>query len=90
MASIPAWQTLATTLLVVACSLYSAWRLMPAGLQRRLRLALGVPVASTASGGCGSGCGGCGGAPSNSPTSARKSAPAGEQAIHIVRRPPGA
>jgi hypothetical protein len=47
------WQTLITALLVLACSAYAAWALMPAALRARLRP--GQPVAS----GCG-GCGGCG------------------------------
>ena len=47
------WQTLITALLVVACSGYATWTLMPAALRARMRP--GQPVAS----GCG-GCGGCG------------------------------
>lgn len=73
------WQTLVATLLVLACTGYAAWSLMPAALRARLRP--GQPAAS----GCG-GCGGCGPAAGNpagtSPTKA--------QPIRIVRRPPAA
>lgn len=70
------WQTLVTALLVLACSAYAAWTLMPAALRARLRP--GRPVSS--------GCGGCGGgcAPAAG-TSASK-----DQPIRIVRRPPSA
>ena len=47
------WQTLITALLVLACSGYAAWSLMPGALRARLR-----PGQAPASG-CG-GCGGCG------------------------------
>jgi hypothetical protein len=47
------WQTVATALLVLACSGYALWTLMPAALRARLRP--GRPAAWA----CG-GCGGCG------------------------------
>jgi hypothetical protein len=47
------WQTLVAALLVLACSGYALWTLVPAALRARLRP--GRPAAS----GCG-GCGGCG------------------------------
>jgi hypothetical protein len=43
------WQTLIAALLVLACSGYAAWTLMPTALRARLRP--GRPVSS--------GCGGC-------------------------------
>lgn len=70
-----AWQTLVAALLVLACSGYAAWTLMPAALRARLRP--GQPVAS----GCG-GCSGCGPAP--------KAAAPAAQPVRIVRRPPSA
>ncbi len=74
-----ALQTLITGLLVLACSGYAAWTLMPAALRNRLRLRFGLDTTPAASG-CGSGCDGCG--------SAKPAAAV--QPIHIVRRPPSA
>ncbi len=50
------WQAVVAALLVLGCSGYAAWTLMPAALRARLRP--GQPPAS----GCG-GCGGCAPAP---------------------------
>ncbi len=78
------WQTAVTLLLVVACSAYTVWTLMPAALRQRCRVGLALalgrapPVADA--GGCG-GCGGC---------ATKATAPATEQVVKFVRRPPGA
>lgn len=66
-------QQLAVALIVLACSGYAAWTLMPASLRQRLGARLGLK--STASG-CGA-CSGC--APAK---------PAAAQPVRIVRRPP--
>ena len=70
------WQTFVTALLVLACSGYAAWSLMPAALRARLRPG---KAGAAQAGGCG-GCGGCGSA---APRAAL-------QPIRIVRRPPSA
>lgn len=67
------WQTWVTALIVLACSGYAAWSLMPAALRAWLR-----PGQAPASG-CGA-CGGCG--------PAAQKAPQAAQPIRIVRRPP--
>jgi len=73
------WQTLVAALLVLACSAYAAWSLMPAAWRARLRP--GQPAAS----GCG-GCSGCG--PAAGPSTGTP--PAKTQPIRFVRRPPAA
>ena len=76
-------QTLMTVLLVLGCSLYATWTLMPAALRRGAAeqlLKLPLPAwltaplrkATTASGGCG-GCSSCDGAPAKPAT------------VHVVR-----
>ena len=78
------WQTAVTLLLVVACSAYTVWTLMPAALRQRCRvglaLALGRAPPVTDAGGCG-GCGAC---------ATKAAAPAAEQVVKFVKRPPGA
>ena len=70
------WQTFLTVLIVLACSGYAAWSLMPAALRQKLHPS---KAGAQAAGGCG-GCGGCG---STAPRAA-------VQPIRIVRRPPSA
>jgi len=69
------WQTLIAALLVLVCSGYAAWSLMPAALRARLR-----PGHAPEASGCG-GCGGCGPAAPKAQLT---------QPIRIVRRPPSA
>ncbi len=76
------WQTAVTALIVVACSGYAAWRVMPVALQRRLAAWVGKPLPA-ASGGCGGGCDGCGSAAPPAP-----GVVAGESVIRIVRKLP--
>lgn len=64
-------QQLVVALIVLACSGYAAWTLMPASLRQRLAARLGLKAAA---GGCG-GCSGC--APAK---------PAAVQPVRIVRR----
>ena len=68
-------QQLIVALIVLACSGYAAWTLMPAWLRQRVGARLGLKSAAT---GCG-GCSGC--APAKT---------AAMQPVHIVRRPPSA
>ena len=74
-------QTSLTALIVLACTGYVAWALLPAawrgGLQRRLLGRDNPPAA----GGCG-GCGGCGGGPAAAPPPA-----SGTRVITIHRTP---
>jgi hypothetical protein len=72
-------QTVITALLVVACSAYAAWHVMPATLRRKLAAWAGRPLPA-ASGGCGGGCDGCGSSPAPGRTN-------GEAVIRIVRQP---
>ncbi len=71
-------QAFVTALLVLLCSGYAAWTLMPAALRARLLRLVGKE-SSAAAAGCG-GCGGCGPA----------AAPKGPQPVKILRRPPSA
>jgi hypothetical protein len=78
------WQTPISAGLVLLCTGFAAWRLMPNGLRQALALRLGLqPKAGTAAGACGGGCDGCGAG------SGRQAAPenAGAQtaAIKFVR-----
>ncbi|MDO9075669.1 MAG: hypothetical protein Q7U73_20680 [Rubrivivax sp.] len=70
-------QTLIAGVLVVACSAWAAWTLLPAGARAWCLARLGLRPAAPVASGCG-GCGGCaGGAPA-----------AGQvQVVRIVRRP---
>ena len=77
------WQFLIAVLVVVACSVYALWSLMPAGLKRRVAAWRGKPLPDQ--GPCG-GCDNCGSAAVA--TSTKASAATGESVIHIVRRPP--
>jgi hypothetical protein len=73
------WQGLVAELLVLACSLYAVWQLMPATLRRRAQARLrGQPMAPGAASACG-GCSGCG---DGGPPPARR-----EAVIRIVRQP---
>jgi hypothetical protein len=96
-------QTVLMLLLVVACTVYSAWALMPAALRRKLAMALmrwpwtatlpAINRAATAPTGCG--CDGCDrAAPAtkkDGPTHVAKNTPgplaAGSSVIRIVPRP---
>jgi hypothetical protein len=69
------WQLLFTTLLVLGCSVYALWSLMPAALRQRVRAALGRQAVAEA--GCGSGCKGCGPARGT------------EQIVRVIRRHDG-
>jgi hypothetical protein len=71
------------SLLVVACTGYAAWALMPVTLRRRLAAAAGKPLATT-----GGGCGGCDGCGSATPASGAANLPEGSSVIRIVRQPP--
>lgn len=60
------FEALTVYALVAACAAYSAWRLAPAALKRRVNQWRGVAVVDA---GCGSGCGGCS---SNAPSAVVK------------------
>jgi hypothetical protein len=70
-------------LLVVACTGYAVWSLMPSTFRRRLAAWRGKPM-PTAGGACG-GCDGCG---SKSPVPVGPKRPDGSSVIHIVHQPP--
>jgi hypothetical protein len=74
------WQAWISGAMVVVCSAYATWRLMPASLRGRVLAALGRP--QPALGACG-GCDNCGD---------KSTAPAtpGTSVIKIVRRQPDA
>jgi hypothetical protein len=79
------WQTLAAAALVLVCSAYAAWALMPQALRRRLQQALGLKPTPV------SGCGGCSSCDDATAAKAQQGAgSAGGQPVKIVRvvRPP--
>lgn len=65
----PLFEVIAVSALVLGCSLYCAWRLVPDTVRRRIRTALlGLPLPSALRSklasepdraGCGAGCSGC-------------------------------
>ncbi len=83
------WQTAITAALVLPCTGYSIWILMPAALRQRCRAALGWAPPATEAGGCG-GCGGCGPKKPASKATVHTPNAVDEQVVTFVRRKPGA
>jgi ferrous iron transport protein B len=82
-------QTALAGLLVVLCSTYAVWSMMPADLRRRLAALRGRPLPAA-----GSACGGCDGctraalAPRAPRAADGLSLPEGTSVVHIVRQLP--
>ncbi len=79
-------QALLAGLLVVACSSYAMWSLMPAALRRRVAAWRGRPLPAAGSA-CG-GCDGCGSAARAPVAPGAAGLPEGTSVIRIVRQPP--
>ena len=83
------WQTAITAALVLPCTGYSVWTLMPTALRQRCRAALGRASPATEAGACG-GCDGCGSKKPASKATVHAPNAAAEQVVTFVRRKPGA
>jgi len=82
------WQTLITSLLVLACASYASWSVMPAAWRHRFAAWAGRPL--TVANGCGGGCAGCEATKTTKSAGAQNKAhnEARTSVIRIVRRPP--
>jgi hypothetical protein len=76
-------QTALAGLLVVVCSTYAVWSMMPAAWRGRLAAWRGRPLPAA-----GSACGGCDGCSRATRASEGTNMPEGTSVIHIVRQPP--
>jgi hypothetical protein len=80
------WQTPIAAGLVLLCTGFAAWRLMPSRLRQALALRLGVqPKAGASAAACGGGCDGCGSGRGGGAQTAPKTAGAQTAVIKFVR-----